>query len=313
MKTHRVGTFGAMLAVLALAGCGASITAVTDDLYADSAGTASKALADGKQLGASGPTNASVRANWKNQTSQLASTEVGLKKNAGGGMDMTVDGEMTSFASTDRTGNSGFRKEDNTKIREIYSWTTGNVDDDLSPDSKYYSQLWEYFAFNKDTEEEKSGFVAVGTETRPEALGTAKATYTGYTAIRAYDKSAPGTQVMMQAGTSTAGQGSSLTMNADFGAGKISGEANGFVGRSRVGQGQWTQFQPLSGKLVFEEASIVGNSYEGKISGTDALDVGANSTYGGRFFGPAAEETAGTIEIDTPGAVGRGGFRAFKQ
>lgn len=328
---HIFKHLGAGASLLILAGCGGGSSIVGDGgggtpseppraiAYADEAGTASAALAGG--LEASPLTTAAVTNDYPAGTSaQRGETAFALRRNDQGGVDLTVDGETTSFAASGGTG-YGWVQQEGANWRELASWQ-GSEEDVLNDVSGEYSQMWQYFLYDDSTGLETAGHAVIGTETRPSVLtAKASATYRGYMTARSFGADDPTRSVEYQAGTNAgrelAGgrEGSRVLMTADFDASTIAGDVTGIVARTRGAGGAITSpFEALPGRVVMEEAQIVGNGYQGRLTAVDGFpeDLGTDASYSGRFYGPNAEETAGVLSIPGETETASGAYRAFE-
>ncbi len=309
---YRIWGLAAAASALGLAGCAGAPTAqVIDPVFSDEAGTASKALADGRTLGASGPTNAGLEIDWPAGTARRADNSFAIKGNSSGGVDVTVNGRTVSFAASDANRDGfGWRKGNDTVAQ-----TNPNNTEILDPSYSRRAQLWEYNFGDRSTKTAASGFAVVGTETRPEALtAKASATYTGIAIIRGLQKNDPNTQMLIEAGTPwgvVVHGRSGVTLDADFAAKTVSGDIRGLMVASGTASDLGSvQAQP--GRIVLEKASINGNGFGGAMSGADGFQSLGTATYSGRFFGTTGREAAGGLNAETDGMVFVGGFHTVQ-
>jgi hypothetical protein len=145
----------------------------------------------------------------------------------------------------------------------------------------------------------------VGTETTDSMIAdlagqNATATYSGRSniSIRQADAGWP---------TFNGNLSGDLDMEADFGAGQVSGTMSNLFLELR--QGQTVDFSDNQvGTINLEAAAIQKNAFQGGMS-PDAVLTADNSdlavfvdsgTYSGAFYGPNAEEIAGTMIFDAP-------------
>lgn len=97
-----------------------------------------------------------------------------------------------------------------------------------------------------------------------------------------------------------------LDMDADFGAGQVSGTMSNLFLESREGQTIRPETGDRAGTIRLEDAAIQANAFQGGISPDAALtadDAGLakfvdSGTYSGAFYGPNAEEIGGTMTFD---------------
>lgn len=310
---------------LALAGCskhsngsnGGGID-LTAGLTADSQGDwASKKLNDGATLTANAATSTSI-ARYGNGTAGSASpANFSIKKNADGGVDMTVNGETVSFTADDQFREDGWEKTaGNYKAlvnRKPGGASTSNA---LDGTDESYLQVWEY---DSTTDDGKNllGYAVVGAETKPATLsGHANATYKGtahadtFLVADAYERT---------------GVKGDLTLTANFTEGKVTGQIDNIEGRVRGAEtgyvwSDWVALGPDS-NVEMTKANISSNGFAGgKLVAHDPSgELGSlgGSTYSGRFYGPDADQVGGVMTIKgTAGEdkfVGRGYFTGNKQ
>lgn len=314
VKGHFILAGVAAVLSLGAAGCGPAAI----DQFASDAGSAAKALADGAELnGKAGGVSSDFS---EPGSSKVAKNTFSIRRNDTGGVDISVEDQTAAFAAADAHANGfGWRKEDGTKINELYSWN-GKIADVLNEEDKNYSQIWEYYLYDDATKKELAGFTTTGTYTDPDTLKSRPtATFDGYMVARTWGKMNPHNQSQFEAGTDAAkgiyGAGNTgVTMTADFAGGTIEGEIKGITSAWNGGGGPLGPAGAIAGSMKMGKATISDSGvYEGAITNNGMpMDLGT-STYMGDFYGPEAEETAGVISIDTPTQAGSGAFRAFKQ
>ncbi|WP_163269689.1 transferrin-binding protein-like solute binding protein [Chelativorans alearense] len=303
------------IAAMGLAGCGGSgsTSAIVDALYAQDVGTVAKALNDGETLTAYDNKMSSTLQHEDVRSQGTA--EVSIKKNADGGIDVTINGETESYSSANVSAD-GFGFESDDGDRNIYTWSADSAQGAVDGTDGYaYHQRWGHFWRSPSSGDSMFGFAVLGSETAPQDVAARDdtATYSGDAYIYAY-----GTDGDDFDRTAIRGD---LTLTADFGQGEISGAVSDMEGRERVNgvDGSWT---PVPGaEIDLQSADIAGNGYEGTTAVNDtfktALDVTEfDGTYRGKFFGPDAEETAGVIVAsgvaDGEDFVASGSFGADK-
>lgn len=322
MSRANLGITGVVItAGLGVAGCttpapegGGPAGPGTNRFFAADAGTASKALADGKTLRATsgaGLTASAAVINWTDG-SVARGTVFDIKKNSSGGVDVTVDDKTVSFAAGDADALYGWRKQDR-GYNDTYAWS-GTAAEVLDPQKNNNSQLWQFWLDNQENASASTtGFAAVGTETKPEALtGKAAASYTGYGTATLVPQGTPGNRTQIRSDYGN------LKMTADFTARTVSGEATNLRARQRS-SGTWGEYQNIPGKLVFGQATIDGNGFQGALQpdadllgAMAAPSLGDGATYSGRFFGQTGQETAGVLSASGPAGVLTGGFQAWQ-
>lgn len=260
--------------------------------------TAAKALKDGTTLKTTARTSTTNLIDYATNTSKSVDpASFAIKKNAKGGVDVTVNGKTTSFAKADELVEDGeaygWEKDvPDTDYKSLSSYT-GTIDETLNGTGDFkYAQVWRY-TLDEGAASTK-GFAVVGAETRPEALkGKANATYKGWAVSE--------TQLTTDRKTRTRVNGD-LELAANFDKGSISGSMTNLSTRTRSGNQGWSAWAAAPGAIKLETAKITGNGYDGKLSGdknfNSAIDGNLNgSTYSGRFYGPKAEETAGVLKL----------------
>ncbi len=327
----KLKTAGACLSVVVLAagvaGCktsgggkGGTTTGGLDSsaTYAVTADdTAARAISDGKTLKASKTAAATLLDYNANTSRTVDASDFSIKKNANGGVDVTVNGKTTSFAKADELveggETAGWERDVEGQDYKLLHPVNGTFDETMNGTGDYrYAQLWRYFLDDGSTS--VRGFAAIGAETKPDALkGKANATYKG--------RATAETQLADDATTRTGVEGD-LQLAANFDKGSVSGKMDNLSARTRSGDSGWSPWTPVDGTVTLETAKISGNAYDGKLKGDTAFNtlIDGNldgSTYSGRFYGPKAEETAGVFKLkgtsEGDGFVGSGGFAAKAQ
>lgn len=323
MKRGLTGSIAAVMA-LGLAGCINTPSAMLPDpdplpdpdsgpgrVFAVDAGTASKALADGRTLEApTTRTSGTINRYHGNRGTAAADATFAIRRNDAGGADATVNGQTHSFAATDLQNEHGWSKDQN-GYKGAFTW--GPSIAETFGDNSDHAQLWQYFYYDNDTGRETAGLAVVGTETRAAALaGKASASYRGYATVRVRDANEPENETQLRS--------NNAMLTADFGARTVSGQITNFEAQHRAREdvlpdnAGWSEYAPAAGALVLEQASISGSGYQGQVSGSVAgIEARAGSTFSGGFFGPTGGEMAGVIKLSVDDRVGVGGYRAWEQ
>lgn len=307
----------------ALAGCGGSSGVTTTRLYAVDVGTAANALADGKTLTTQTNGSSAVELNFDNgDTGPFRTPTVKVWKNANGEFSYSVDGVVQDFTEADRylegDGTSyGYDVNggDASSYSSLFLFTSGTLDEVLDESATDYSTVWGYQTNQVYAGEPNlRGFAVVGSETLPADIKQLpSATYSGRSRIDTY----PATGFVNNE-TSRTRVRSDVTLNADFGAATIAGQMYNITVQAPGGTAD-----PIAGVINMNEAPISGNGFAGTLTPNDELiaavegDFSASGTYGGTFYGPAAEEASGTItwysSVDGNERNGVGFFQTFKE
>jgi len=323
MKTTIYWSLGGLAsASLILAGCASTAPGgagpSSNTVYSQDAGTAAEALEDGTTLMAYDSSMTSAARNMDNASGDSVWTDVdhpnvAITRNGTGAVDVTIDGRTMSFTAADLEEEGfGWEREDADGYGGVFTWTANSAAEALNGEGAGdYYQVWSYFWDNPDGET-LNGYAVVGTEATSDAVAarSATATYSGRSVTDTY-----------LAGTDnfdrTRIQGN-VELEANFDDGAISGTLSDIVTRAQV-DGTWSPNVNHAGTVAFDSAPIAANGYQGTLT-PDAAFVDElmlsdfKGTYGGKFFGPNAEETAGAIAVtgtsDGDGFVGGGFFRA---
>lgn len=291
-----------MLAALAACGSdgGSGAGSPTTRNFAADAGTAIKALDDGKTLTAQAGGSAAIDLNFNGGPTALTTASFDVKKNANGELTFTVNGVEQVFDTADRfieiNGESfGYEIADQANNRFINLFShTGELDTVLDPNNPNYLQVWNYTTNQVNPGgADVRGYAVVGTETQGSALATLpSATYSGRARIDTYPAAG-----FVNSATSLSRVNGDLSMAADFGAGTIFGSIGNLDGN---GPGQANA--PIAGSIAMDQTAITGNGFAGTIT-PDATFLAATGTsgvsgsYGGTFYGPAASQVGGTMTL----------------
>jgi hypothetical protein len=278
--------------------------------------TAAAAVKDGKSLSADATNSSTIGLAYGAGTAKaMDPAAFSVKKNAEGGMDMTVNGETVSFAGGDKYEEDGTSYEWENSGGFLSSMTA-ETKDILDGTDKNYLNVWQYSSNKGDAG--TTGYAVVGAETAPDTVkAMANATYKG-------DARVDTRQVADI--TDRAGVRGNLTLNAKFDQGTVSGSIDSVEARTRNADtgNKWTGWAPVSGAAIsLTESKISANGFTG---GTVVGNAAANSaidgnldgsTYSGRFYGPNAEQVGGAISAmgTSEGGkfVGTGYFAGNKQ
>ena len=288
-------------------------------VLATNAGNAAQALEDGTTtLRASQRASSQWMRNFTSDTAALSDdSSATIRRNAAGGLDLTVGGQTISFTAADLTPDGyGFRLPD--ESAGIWAWNGDSMADALDPANGRYSLLFNYYA-DSGGDTGVNGFALIGTETADTALASLPtATYSGY--MHAYGAPAEGFADYSDNVSEVRGD---VNLTANFGAGTVAGSVTNMQSQlpdSVDPTFTWTNFD---GGLTMAEANISGNGFTGGLSGDAGFNAAvgtldAGSTYSGTFFGPAAEEVGGGINMTGTAAVGGkpfigyGNWQAYK-
>lgn len=292
-----------LLGTTGLAACSGSNTPGTA-VYADVAGTAAKALGDGQTLTATQRSGSGIARDYDAETAAAAAdTSAQVRRNAAGGLDLTVAGRTISFSPADTTPDGyGYQTAD----AGIWAWSADSMAEQLDPAGPGYTRLFDYYAdLAGDTGQ--SGFIVTGTETRPAALAALPtATYNGWSRIRV----AP-TDGFANWDDSVREARGDLALTANFGAGNVSGAITNMSARETRTADPTRTWTPFAGSMALGSAPISGNGFSGALTADAGFastigTVADGSTYSGGFYGPEAEEAAGVFNVIGTAAGGGG-------
>lgn len=277
--------------------------------YSDTAGTAAKALADGKTLDTQEGGSAAQNLNYTTGDTGLTQADVQIEKNANGELSLIVNGVRQDFTTAQR--------EVDPNDGQIYGYSTagvngvwsgmwnhrGTLDEALDPNNPDSLQIWNYQTNQVNPNQpDVAGWAVVGTETRPAALaGMPTATYSGRTRF----DTMPNTGWVNHQTSRTRNRGD-VAMTADFGAATVSGTISNLTiqqpGQAETG---------VAGTIAMDTATISGNGFAGTLtpdatySGAIGLTAGSGN-YGGTFYGVNGEQVGGTMTMT--GTTAAGGF-----
>ena len=261
----------------------------------ENAGNAAQALQDGETLRSSERTSSGISRNFDEDTATTASdTTATVMRNATGALTLNVAGQTIEFTPGDLT-DDGYGY--NNGSAGVWAWSADSMSEQLDPASGRDSLAFDYYV-DLPGGRGQNGFIVVGTETASGDLATLpSATYRGWTRIRV----AP-TTGFESFDSSVSELRGDLGMAANFGAGTVSGSVTNLEGRVPRDEDPTRSWSGLDGALALNETAISGNGFSGSISADSAFTSGVasidpGSFYSGTFFGTAAGEVAGGINL----------------
>jgi hypothetical protein len=288
-----------------------------DHVASTTTDTAAAAVKDGKTLSAATSNSATMELAHGARTAKAVDpASFSVKKNATGGMDMTVNGETVSFADGDKFLEPDGKSYEWENAGGYLSSHTSDTASILDGTDTRYLQVWQYSSAKNGVE--TIGYAVVGAETTPETVkAQANATYKG----RARVDTRQETDI-----TDRVGVRGDLTLAAKFDQGSVSGSIDNIEARVRNADtgNVWIGWMPVDGAAIsLTESKISANGFTGgnvvgNAAANTAIDGNLNgSTYSGRFYGPNAEQVGGVISakgISEGGKfVGTGYFAGEKQ
>lgn len=292
----------ALAATTALTACGGSnsggnVFVEPEVLFAvDSAGE-TVGLVDAAQRGrtfaAEGADSSGLVLDYGANTVTAASPEVTFRLTEDGGVLATIDGEETVFGPDTKVGEDGFEIEiENTSYRGVFGQNGGF--DGLFVEGDRYAGVVSYFVFPEDGNATVT-YNVLGARTAVDAIPDGGATYYGYIDGRilpAEDFDSYRTDQVRIDGDLR------LDVTMD---GRISGVADDIALTYRNDGDDETI--DVEGEVVWADTPIVDGAFTGDMTGDDAfvasalIEGSAVGTFAGRFFGPEAEEAAGTLAM----------------
>lgn len=308
--------------LLGVSACGGS-DSTSQALLSINAGTANAALADGETLTANSTTT--LMGTARDNTSALVSDpeRLSIKQGTDGGLTLVHGDQEYVFAVSDRHEEADGKVYGFSKDIEVaegsgdVSWVGifsmhGEIDDVLDSAQTDYAQNWRYYVYDESTQLEV-GYITVGTQTEPTFVPTmTTATYEGYGHLD------------LLSGDDYAGWGSrseakfGITMEMDIENGTVSGAFNNFDVRTRTADNV-PDYARVDGQMQLSGGSVSSNNFAANLTAdADLLDsLGYGSLTGdlsGQFYGPEAEQAAGTISgMSDTGANMIGMIRTNKQ
>ncbi|RUS65009.1 hypothetical protein EGN72_01975 [Pseudorhodobacter sp. E13] len=273
---------------------------------------AAGALNEGATLTARKVGAAGQLLNYANGQTGPTSAEVTIKANAEGGHDITLNGKTLKFTAADRLveadGTYGY--DISRAADDVYSSAflqTGPLSDLLNPGNGYAEILSIQTNQIASGPDNTTAMAVFGMETRDSDLkALPTATYSG----RARLNVVPNTGFVSNQQSRTRVR-SDMTMTADFGKGEVSGSLTGITVQAPDASTRTS----IAGVLTMDKTTFDKNGFRGSISpdATFANSSGLSNgsgTYSGAFYGPKAEEVAGTLSL-TATEEGGGGINGI--
>jgi hypothetical protein len=264
-------------------------------VFASAAGDLGKAMNDKKTLTARKVgTAADLRkrdAKGVNQFTKQAVT-VALQKGANeGDLDVILDGKTYSLKKADQVKEDdgkiyGYERDKNDDYLSVWS-QDGEITDLFKTDGGYSEILEIYKDYNGGI---LNSVAVIGTETADAKLATLPtAKYTGSAKWNMRPVSR-----YVDHKTHTSRVYGDLTLNADFGKGTISGTINKM--QYRAPGTEYKDRVDYAGQLKMNEAKFTENGFQSSLSASsDFKDTVKDGIYSGAFYGPEAQQVAGTL------------------
>ncbi|MEM5500344.1 transferrin-binding protein-like solute binding protein [Ahrensia kielensis] len=284
---------------LILSGCTSS-NAIDTAVYANApADTFGAKFSEDTKFVAEKGRSAGLALNYgKGTVAKTGEQDFSLKKNDRGGIDVTIEGRDFSFGEKDKLepddeGNVyDFEQDADGKYAGVFSYT-GTLEQALGEgrEGQRYHRAIGYQIYD-GSEPNLRGVAVIGAETPQAAMdalaSSAKpiAKYSGTFRVDSF----PTAEFASVSSSRTRVRGD-FDMEADFGAGTISGETT-YVEAREPGQ---NDFSKNDNHFEFSKTDITGNGYEGTVTANGGDAVGK---YSGGFYGPSAEEIAGVISTE---------------
>ena len=286
-----------------LTACSGGSSTGSSAVYSVPDGTAAEALEAGRTLTATQESAAAITRDFDAETAMAtADPSASVRKNAAGGLDLTVAGRTISFSPAD-TRADGYGYE--IAGASIWTWSTESMAEAIDPAVPGYVRVFDYHT-DLEPGGEQSGFIVTGTETRPAALAALPtATYFGRARVRV----AP-TEGFADWNDSVSEARGDMALTANFGAGTVSGGITNLDSRAPRNVDPTRTWTPFAGSVALGSAPITGNSFTGAVTADAAFQstigtIDAGSTYSGRFYGPEAQQAAGVFNLTgTPAGGG---------
>jgi hypothetical protein len=280
--------------------------------FAVDTSTPSLALMEGKTLTAQSSQIASITTNYTDRTTSAKTETFKLMLNQNQELSMEVDGKLYDFKPADRSLESdeitsyGYAVQGEVdESGNIQYYSLFSYDDVLeqiiSADNEELVQIWKYLRVtdNRATESANGslGFLVVGSETKPEALGnfTTKV-YNGRVRSEVY--AANNFSSLTNRGEL---RSDNLELTANFQTNTISGNASNLTYRERESGLDAGDYQQFPGSFTFENGAITGSDFIGDLKIDQIFKESAEietftGTFSGTFFGQGAEQVGGVIQ-----------------
>ena len=297
----------AMVPALALlAACGGSAT--NTNIYSDTLGNPSTALANGLVLKATPASAAQINLDWTNdkgeRITQLESPSFSLEKGDGNLVTMKVNGLSYEFTTEHRV---GFNEDgtywglvndapDNGVYVQVYAHQGMSMSQLLDGSGTKQSAVVEYMEYNSNTPENGVFGVAVlGATTNPTALGE-------FTTIN-YEGNFRGETTTQDSFSNRLTRfeiRGDTTLIANFEQNTISGNITNLSGEQFVENEESSLFN-MDGSFLLQEGNIIGSSFSGVATTDAALKtfggvVSDDMNYSGNFYGDRGTEASGIVQ-----------------
>lgn len=234
--------------------------------------------------------------------------QLNFERKSNGIYTVLLNGEEYTVTDDDRYINNDGRVYGlwvyNEDTREyIYLWNQTNILDELVYSGEKYVNI---IGIQVDGGIDNRGvhdrsIAAIGVPSSVQDLAAAAtAQYTGIAQFHVFPRT--GFSQVSQSMTRVRGN---LTMDADYGSGRISGE---IVDLTRELPQQDARLY-VDGSVSLNETSMNGTQFSGTVSvnSTDFVEASAG-TYSGGVFGPNADEVGGVVSLESDTAVSQGYF-----
>ena len=273
-------------------------------IFADDTGDVGDALSDGDTLTARQVAMAGIELNYNGGPTRLKDTDkFTVRVNDDGEITLELENTEMVFSAADREVEDDgevygyFTEAECEDIGFCVSLSTysGEIDDLKENGNGYHAVL------NAQSNQVNAGppdlkvFAVVGTETRDSALsGLGSATYEGRTRFDITPA-----EGFLSNSESRNRIRSDVTLNADFGAGTISGVMDALESRGPTE----SDYTALPGTVAMRESTFSVNGFQGRLApdatfnSENEVTLDPDSKYSGAFFGPNAEEVGGTFSI----------------
>jgi hypothetical protein len=231
-----------------------------------------------------------------------------IRRSANGELEFELNGVLHTFTAADREEVGGrldaYARNDNVNDRFYNIFLlNGELEELFGVGNGYHEVLVMQSNIANGGQPDLRAYAVVGAETRDTALPTlGSAAFTGRARLDVY----PTTGFVNNSDSRTR-INSNVSMLADFGGGRISGEMTD-IAIQRPGEGTFT---PRPGTWAMEEAPFAVNGFTGRLApdaeylaASPGASVDPSSTYSGAFYGPAAEEVGGVLSISGVGQNG---------
>ena len=295
--------------LMALTACGGSSDKSTA-LFAVDTGVPNAALASGTTFETQSATLNAIKMSYRDDTAELVSEPVTIKlsQDADGTILLTYGDQKFEFGEDAKVieddGKSyGFEKDIAVKdgsgeIEYIGLWSQeGELDEVLAVDREDYAQVWMVWMCTQGAPCEQTHFV-VGSETKSEALGSfTSEDYEGfaYTEVRNVEGDPNARSTVRFEDT---------TLSVNFTENKVTGVLGGTQTRDRVKNSdswKWEEYQDSTATFLIKDGTISGNGFTADIVSDEILtagDINVSGVMNGKFYGPEAEQVAGTMSGD---------------